>query len=298
MSKFMLIGFGLLVLAVLGFGQVNQPQPSDSRVSYLRSLTDEARKEYEDLRADWDKQRQEDGKAFASLQAKLVVQAQMILGRFGYGTRFTGTLDQQTQVALRNFQAAKGIPVSGGIDALTYYALTNDDELADEHFVDFGSYSFYWHDTYASLGGAWDRLNTSETYVVSSEIECDKPRKACSETQAVMARVLRLDTITAKRIEYEVTKWDDYEVIAEDTSPDCERDELRINRQEKSVLLLSTPTYKYDFCKQTLGKPETVTYKLVDGTKIFSAREEAASKRKLPLYRLTPVAKAIIEAKN
>jgi len=99
-------------------------------------------------------------------------------------------------------------------------------------------------------------------------------------------------------VQFKITKWDHYELIAEDTSPNCERDELRINHQEKTVSLISTPTYKSDSCKKFLGKPETVTYQLVDGTKIYHAREDAMSKQRSSLYRFSPSAKAIIEGKD
>jgi hypothetical protein len=126
---------GFLTLSPTGVAnaQANRPQDPHSPVECLRSLSEQERKEYDDLKADWDKRRQSDPNGFAKLQAKMVVQAQMILGRFGYGTKFTGALDSQTQEALRSYQANKGISISGGIDALTYYSLTNDDEVADKH---------------------------------------------------------------------------------------------------------------------------------------------------------------------
>lgn len=291
---------GFLTLSPTGVAnaQANRPQDPHSPVEYLRSLSEQERKEYDDLKADWDKRRQSDPNGFAKLQAKMVVQAQMILGRFGYGTKFTGALDSQTQEALRSYQANKGMSISGGIDAPTYYSLTNDDEVADKHLVDFGSYGFGWYDDYFFGSGAWDRMNSSEGSVRSSRLECFKDRSICIETDALEARILGMATITSTLTEFKITKWDQYELIAEDTSPDCERDELRINHQEKTVSLISTPTYKLDSCKKILGKPETVTYQLVDGTKIFWARMGANSKRKSSLYQLSPSARAIMDAKD
>jgi hypothetical protein len=278
--------------------ELKQPQESPSPVEYLRTLSDEKRKEYDDLKADLDKRRRTDPNGFAKWQAKMVVQAQMILGRFGYGTKFTGVLDSQTQDALRSYQANKGIPTSGGVDALTYYSLTEDDAVADTQLVDFGNYEFDWYDDYFSASGAWDHMNSSETSVQSLQLECFKDRGICFDFDALEAKVLGIATITAGLTEFKITKWDQYELIAEDTSPDCERDELRINHQENNVSLVSTPTYKLNSCKGLLGKPQTVTYQLVDGTKIFQARREASSKRKSSLYQLSPNAKAIIEAKD
>lgn len=288
----------LLSPVMMGNAQAKRSEEPLSAVEYLRSLSGDERKEYEDLKADWDKKRQTDPNSFAKLQAKMLVQVQTVLGRFGYGTKFTGALDSQTQDALRSYQAGKGIPSSGSLDALTYYALTADDEVADKQFVDFGNYEFGWYDGYFSASGAWDRMNSSESSVRSSHLECFKDRGICIETAALQAKILGIASIASALTEFNITKWDEYELTAEDTSPLCERDELRINRQEKTVSLISTPTYKAESCKKILGKPETVTYQLVDGTKIFWARVEANSKRKSKLYQFAPAARAIIGAKD
>jgi hypothetical protein len=245
------------------------------------------------LKADWDKRRQTDGKAFASLLAKPLVESQMILWQLGYGAKFTGALDAQTQQALRNFQAAKGIAVSGGLDALTYYALTEDQFAVNKHLVSAVPYLFNWRDTYVSVTGAWNGQNTSDGYVVSSELTCRRSENTCTEKQAVLSG----ETLMPSGAEYQITKWDNYEIIAEDAVPLCARNELRINQQEKSVLLVSCPTYKTESCNQFTGKPEMVTYKMVAGSEIYIAQSEARSKRNLSLYQLSPASRVILEAK-
>jgi len=208
------------------------------------------------------------------------------------GNHTTGVLDSPTEEALRSYQTKKGIPASGNLDPLTYYSLSNDDEAADKRLVNFGNYTFGWYDDYFSGSGAWDHMNSNEKSVRSSQLECFKDRNSCTETDALEATIFGMATITSTHSEFKITKWDHYELIAEDTTPDCERDELRINREEKTVSLISTPTYKSDSCKKLLGKPETVTYQLVDGTKIFLARQEANSKQKASLYQFSPSARA------
>jgi hypothetical protein len=76
-----------------------------------------------------------DPRKFAALESKIVIQTQIILGRFGYRTKFTGELDSQTREALRQYQANKGIRSSGEVDILTYFGLTEDDRMADEQLV-------------------------------------------------------------------------------------------------------------------------------------------------------------------
>jgi hypothetical protein len=294
----LLLVVALLLVPGAAAAQGNSAQDLGSASGYLSSLSADERKEYGELKADWDKRLRSNPATFTKFREKLLVQAQMILGRFGYGTKFTGIRDAETVEALRNYQAHKGIPVSGELDALTYYSVTSDDEVAEKQLVDFGSYHFGWYDDYFSGGGAWDRMNTSEGSVQSSELECFRDRNVCVETDATALKVLGISTIGAKVTEFSITKWDKFELIAEDASPDCERDELRINHGETTVSLISTPTYKHDFCQKTLGKPETITYALVDGTKIYWQRETENSKRKASLYLFSPRAKEIIDAKD
>jgi hypothetical protein len=180
----------ILALASVGNCQAPSGTPKgDSTATYLQSLSDEERKDYEALKAEWDKMRGSDATQLAKWQDKMVLMAQVTLGRFGYGTKFTAVLDQATQEALRTYQAYKGIPVSGQLDSLTFFALTDDDKIADQHFVDFGDYQFLWRDGYFSGTGAWDRLNDSEYSVRSTQLECEKD--TCVETDAVETTVLQ-----------------------------------------------------------------------------------------------------------
>jgi hypothetical protein len=168
----------------------------------------------------------------------------------------------------------------------------------DERISLMSTYTFGWYEDYFLATGAWDHVNFSENLIRSSDLECFRDQGICVETDAQEAKILGLATLTSARTEFKITKWDQFELIAENVSPDCERDELRINQQEKTVSLISTPTYKVDSCKNLLGKPETVTYRLVDGVKIWSERTQENSKRKSSLYQLLPKARAILDAKD
>lgn len=292
------VSAGLLLVTPIKICSAQSQKAQSTSEEFLSKLSEAERKDYDDVRADWDKRRKADPIAFARLQAKLIVQAQMTLGRFGYGTKFTGALDTQTRDALRSYQMDKGIPGTGDLDAITYYSLSGDDEVADKRLVDFGSYRFAWYEDYFTASGAWDKMNSSDLSVRSSELECFKDRALCNELDAIETTILGIPSIAATLTEFKITKWDQYELIAEDKAPDCERDELRINQQEKTVSLISSPTYKSDLCKKTLGKPETITYELVDGTKIFWQRSHQNSNRRAALYQLSPSARTIVEAKE
>jgi len=117
--------------------------------------------------------------------------------------------------------------------------------------------------------GVWDKANTSEDSVQSTIVECYKSQGICIAANAIALRILGMPSVTPKLTQYSSTKWDQYELIAEDATADCERDQLQVNRQEKSVTMISTPTYKDKSCKELVGTPETITYHLVDGATIF-----------------------------
>jgi Putative peptidoglycan binding domain len=218
----------------------------------------------------------------------------MVLGQFGYGTLFTATLDDRTREALRAYQQKKGLPISGDVDPITYYWVTRDSDAADRRVTFLPAFALFFHDDYASADGAWDRFNESDAHVESTHVECYKDRGLCLAVDAVQMNVFGSPSIFSKLAEYKVTKWDAFELIAEDATPDCERDQLLINRQEKSVTMLSTPTYKSDSCKKLLGKPETVTYRLLDGSELHKARTAAAQKDKSNLYQFSGEAKVIL----
>jgi hypothetical protein len=243
-------------------------------------------------------QRKKDPTSFKKLKAETVLQSQMILGRFGYGTLFTGTLDTRTQDALRAYQQKKGIPASGNVDDLTYFALTKDGDAADAQPPSgLPSFKLFYHDDFVWGEGAWDRLNSSEGYLEAAHFECYKERSLCLEANAVELEIFGFRSINAKMTEFKVTKWDQYELVAEDNTPDCERDQLMINQQEKSVTILSTPTYKKESCKKELGQPQTVTYRLVDGQALSKDRDASARTATSDLYQLSDEAKAILKSK-
>ena len=289
----------ILVLAVSSaFGQAPDLGQSTSDEPYLRALSPDQRKDYEALKADWEKQTKrvspDKVKAF---RAKVTLHSQFILGRFGYGTSFTSVLDDRTREALRTYQVKNRLPVSSDVDAITYYALTKDSDAADEQVTMLLKYSLYFEGDFVSADGAWDRMNESESSVQTAHLECYRDRRTCLEADATQARILGFPSLIPQLREYTVTKWDAFELVAEDSTPDCERDQLLINKQENSVAIISTPTYKHEGCKKLLGKPETVTYRLIDGFELYNRRNAAAQAAKRNLYQVSGEAKTLLEDK-
>lgn len=291
-----------VVLLLLSSALLAQAQPHQvllvSESSYYRALSPAERKEYEELKVDWDKQAKGGVQSLKTFRAKTTLHSQVILGRFGYGTLFTGILDDRTRDALGTYQRKNGLPVTLDVDAITYYALTKDDDAAEKQVTVLPKFALYFHDSYVSADGVWDHMNKSESSVQSSHLECHRESGTCLEADASLIEILGSPGIFSKLGQYQVTKWDAYEVVAEDATADCERDQLLINQQEKSVTIISTPTYKNQGCKELLGKPETVTYHLIDGAQLYTNRLAATQKGKTNLYQFSPEAKALLDAKN
>src|SRR5574341_547398 len=58
--------------------------------------------------------------------AKSILEAQEALAMFGYGTTFTARLDDQTQGALRRYQARNNLAVTGDLDFKTWRRILDD----------------------------------------------------------------------------------------------------------------------------------------------------------------------------
>jgi Putative peptidoglycan binding domain len=268
---------------------IAQTQVADK---FVASLNADERKDLRALQDDWTKH--EKMPDFSSYQAKSLVVSQMVLGTLGYGTKFTGVADAQTKEAIAAYQSSREIAPSGVLDAETFWSLTRDGDWVDERVTSMIPFDLYWQDDSITANGVWDRMNDKATYLESTNIECDRAKGKCIEADAMLS----FNVLVAKQTEFEVTKWDEYEVVAEDSTPACERDELRINHQEKSVTVISTPTYKNESCAKALGKPETVTYRLVSGTEIAADRSRTLQLHRKALYLLTADARAIMDKKN
>src|ERR1700722_14029796 len=78
------------------------------------NLNSDEKKDLKALQDDWTKH--EKMSDFSAMQAKSLVMSQMILGRLGYGTPFTGVADERTKEAIKAYQTNKGLTQSGVID--------------------------------------------------------------------------------------------------------------------------------------------------------------------------------------
>jgi hypothetical protein len=267
-----------------------------SRDGFVAGLKSDELKDLQAVRDDWKKQ--ERSSIHGTFETRTVLLSQTILGRLGYGTKFTGVSDETTSAAVKSYQTARQITATGVVDPETFYSLTRDADFANQHLLTLASFAFHWYDDFVSATGAWDRMNDSEKSFESTEIECAKDAGVCIEADATVANIFTLSILGAKHTTFKITKWDEYELTAEDATPSCELDRLVMNRQEKSAIVSSIPTYKDASCEKTLGAPETVTYRLIDGGKLSIDRNAAAAKRWRALFQMSPEARKALDSKD
>ena len=182
------IGF-LLLRAVALLQAQPQQVATVSESSYFRALSETERKDYEKLKADWDKQTKGGSQSVKTFRATMTLEAQVILGRFGYGTLFTGTLDDKTREALRTYQLKNGLSVTLEVDAITYYALTKDDAAADKMVTVLPAFALNFYDSYVSADGVWDRMNETESSIQTLHLDCNRESRKCFEADAYLQQL-------------------------------------------------------------------------------------------------------------
>lgn len=226
------------------------------------------------FKAEWDKLQKSDPKGFEKRKDQFTVMAQMDLAELGYGTSFTGDLDAGTKEALKGYQTHRGLPATADVDPWTIDQLRADDELIHQPELFLTPFQFFadrWDDGGFTSNGSWLEDGATDPEIESSQIECYRDWKLCIDGQAIQLKGFGGGINLVGKFEaYQIKSWDKYEIVADSAYPSpCERDTLRINRQEKSVTIVSTPAYQNEkTCQDLLGKPKTVDIRLVDGKEI------------------------------
>ncbi len=291
-----------LLLALNGCRtSLDAPTPADIDASekgstaYLKALTDEQRKSYDDEKATYLKGLKDDPAGTKKTYAFDVLESQRTLGSLGYGTLFTGVVDRRTQFALSLYQKNKGIYQSGNVDTVTSFALEQDEVLLNKRIIGTGFFTFFaqmWNQ-YFSVDGAWDYQNKNDYYVQASHIECNPKSRSCAESDAVLGFGTAL-MVTTK--DYNITKWDDYRILAEFTDLPCEKDQLEIVRDTQEVTLHMVSIDKANpSCKNLMGDATIIDAHLIDMRKLETQRMEELGKKREALFLYSDSAKKVLE---
>jgi hypothetical protein len=249
---------------VVVVGQVTQPSPSD-----------QAEKPYSPF-PELAQLKRTNPKEYDRQFERLVLETQMSLAKFGYGTRFTGELDNLTKGALREYQTYTGLPASGELDEPTWLAIGHDEETAGygtNRTAFLPRFYFFDGDSYFHASGAWfeDGVAGADTGV---QIECDKSHSYCVEAWSVLG-LLNIES-------YDISRWDDVEIIAESILL-CGRGTLKISLQARSVIHIGVSDGTKPGCLGPGQKPKVSVVRLGDGEEwlIKQIEADAAAKRKV-----------------
>jgi hypothetical protein len=268
--------------------------------AYLQSLGPENRKSYDDLKADWiNKQKGGSADFEKTYFPRAVLQSQTILGELGYGTLFTGIVDDRTRDALLLYQKKNGIFQSGNVDPLTWFSLGEDEKVLNDRLTLTSSFFFFakrWNE-YFSANGAWDYKNKDEGTIDSSTIECDKSSGTCKEADGIEMTLFGMSSVQVSTTDFRIIKWNDFEIVAEDTALNCEKDQIVIVRDERTVTMhmISTNPGNED-CRKLMGDTSTIDAHLKGEEEIGKARREAIQKKRASLLQFSDTAKQIIQA--
>jgi len=279
----MYLRVGLLtILLVLSFVVIARSQPPTEEWYRRRS-------EYE---LELKKLQRDDPKQYEKVKRAAILYAQVLLGRLGYGVGpYNGVLDEKTQTALREYQIQRAIPVTG--DPLSFETskqIEEDMNLLDNKpvilprlfvFLD------HWQSGYVSAKGTWtltgEKMGLPEQ---TTHIQCFRDRRVCIEATALIEGSSETRLLTVDSDEYEIERWDDYEIVTSPKQFGCVRYIRRLNRLQKSVTGLRSTTSTDELCKGVETRELHMT--LSDGFNVYWELYQNSKKSLRKLMRISP----------
>jgi hypothetical protein len=195
----------------------------------------------------WNVMKQKDPSGWA----QTVLESQESLAKFGYGTLFTGRLDDRTKGALRAYQNRNVLPPTGELDYATWMRIQLDSAALRPDIPIDPMYMFSdsdW-DNVLTAEGVWleqGKEPTDKTPLTSVRIECIKSNRMCI-VATHGATLIHLQYLTVER-------WDRFEIETQPDDLPCGRENIHISRPEKAVLSINTAVYQnVEACTKLLG---------------------------------------------
>jgi hypothetical protein len=166
---------------------------------------------------------------------ELVTGVQMILGRLGYGTTFSGRFNESTKVALKEYQRYNRIARTGELNLETWRRLMSDLTVSTTKPTPLPPSQFNgtdWEKGYVSASGSWVNSGDAEPPMPEvSDITCAKDLGYCTESLAILFEgLLKADTNI-----FEIERWDQFEIVSKPLQSHCTRTVTRINRSQRLV---------------------------------------------------------------
>jgi len=255
-----------------------------------------------------DSLRTADPKEYELLKAVLTTVVQMTLGRLGFGpATFTGVADSSTAVAVRSFEIARQLPITGNpFTRQTYVRLNSDQakiELAERPSL--GSKRFLWSDVFLMAEGPWLMDGEPET-AMTADIYCARDNhfyfggsSNLGECKITWAR-LGVGFMTSRQLtlleeHFEIERWDQAEIISKPRDYPCTRYALRINKLQESVVMTRSALSRTGDVCDALEVRDVIT-RLVRPEEWPAAGADGSDP--FDLYNLGPSARAALDPKN
>src|SRR5580704_2054408 len=222
--------------------------------------------------------------------AQSLLESQESLAKFGYGTLFTGKLDDRTKEALRAYQGKNHLPATGDLDFATWKRIQHDGISLEADIPIGPMYVFNdsdW-DNVVTAQGIWleqGKEPTSETPLRTTRIECFKPNKVC---------VAATHGDTLINIQYlNIARWDKFEIETQPDDLPCGREYIEINRSQKTVLTVNTAAYKNEeACTKLFGPPgKPMISRLADDEPLINVKLKALREARDRILVIPPDAK-------
>ena len=204
---------------------------------------------------------------------RLIMVAQMLLGRFGYGVGpFDGRFDDKTRRAIKYYQESNKLPETGELDYSTLKKLTQDADWLEQLPVQLPPSVFAgegW-DASVSAGGTWTTVDGRQAMPLqTTHIECNRQRKYCEESTAIVGEGNQL---MLNMSHVEVERWDDQEIFTKPSEHDCITETLRLSRSQRTVTRITRSTTS-EPCRRSDG--QDVTFRLENGVKVWTDLKNA-----------------------
>lgn len=208
---------------------------------------------------------------------RLIMIAQMLLGRFGYGVGpFDGRFDDKMRRAVKYYQESNRLPGTGELDYPTLKQLTLDADWFEQLQVQLPPSVFAddgW-DASVSASGTWMSVNDHQAMSLqTTQIECNRKWKYCLESTAMVGEgnqlILSMD-------HEDVERWDDQEIVTKPKDRHCVTETLRLSRSQKSVTRVRTHTIS-EPCRGSDG--QNTTFRLESGVKVWTELKNAREER-------------------
>jgi hypothetical protein len=121
--------------------------------------------------------------------------------------------------------------------------------------------------------------------------------RTCTQANGIVMSLFGMKSVQTNITEFSVTKWDDFEIIADFYDLPCEKDELEIVRDKQTVTMHMISIDKENaYCKKSMGDSTTLDAHLLGWEKIGQSREDTLNKKRALLFQFSESARKIINA--